>query len=117
VKGGEKVVNSVTNVTTKVQSTNDSNSPIKKEASKEVKSSFKEVLDNTKEEEVKSESSVKDKSETEDEKNTTDLNELNKKLDSMDIDQIINMLILLKIDPKDILSLKDSIKKCDSDNI
>ncbi|MBL4937990.1 flagellar hook-length control protein FliK [Clostridium sp. YIM B02515] len=109
------MVNSVTNVT--VQSTNDSNSAIKKEASKEVKSSFKEVLDNTKEEEVKSEPSVKDKGETEDEKNTTDLNELNEKLDSMDIDQIINMLMLLKIDPKDILSLKESIKKCDSDNI
>jgi len=111
------VVNSVTNATTKVQSTNDLNSAIKKEASKEVKSSFKEVLDNTKEEEVKSEPYVKDKSDIEDEKNTTDLNELNEKLDSMDLDQIISMLMLLKIDPKDILSLKESIKKCDSDNI
>lgn len=117
MKGGEKVVNSVTNVTTKVQSTNDSNSSIKKEASKEVKSSFKEVLDNTKEEEVKSEPYVKEKSETEDKRNTTDLDELSEKLDSMDSDQIISMLMLLKIDPKDILSLKESIKKCDSDNI
>ncbi|ERI91251.1 flagellar hook-length control protein [Clostridiales bacterium oral taxon 876 str. F0540] len=103
--------------TIKVQNTNDSNSIAKNDAPKETKNSFKDVLQNTKESEDKNVPYVKEKGCSEDEKVIKALDDLDKKLESMDLSQIISLLSLLKIDPKDILDIKENMQKGNYEDI